>query len=361
MARYRGCRIVWLAWCVAAVACAGAAPKGTAPKPAAHAEAGMQPWSGFAGFWNQHGGAQVLGAPIAPAFLEEGHVFQYFDRAVLVYAPENPEPHRVQLQRLGWLWRARVYRCDGPFRRESAAIRGGRFFEVTGQSVAPEFLPYWEKTGGLALYGMPLSRAFAERGPDGKDRLVQYFENVKLERTGSGEVRLGALGAEELGALGGAEAFQGKVAELARASLPAAPRSAYPRLGHAPDYAWVAGTLSGGCPENPAMKRPCTAPMIDIGLPTNTPVRNVERADGVQVAMPSVSAPLSSMPARSEACVESSAWRLKLVGEGGLELPLKAGQAVVAEGQLRFENGQYVYAARRLLDPTTGKPLAPGH
>jgi hypothetical protein len=321
----------------------------------------MQVWDRFADFWRAHGGAEVLGAPLAPAFLDNGRAYQIFEKAVLVFVPENPEGHRVQLQRSGWLARAREFRCAGPFDREAPAA-GVRFFEATGHAVAQELQAYWERTGGVGLYGMPLSRAFSERTPEGRERLVQYFEHLKLERTDAGEVRTAALGSEELARLGGAAALEPQAAALGKAVFPAAPAAAYPRQGHAPDYAWVAGTVSGGCPENPRMKRPCTPPFLELGVqPPNPPApasRNYERADGAQVSVPSLSPPLTQIPVRSQECVESSAWRVRLVMEGDAPLP-SPGAAVVARGQLRLRDGQYVYAVSSLLDAKTGQALPP--
>jgi hypothetical protein len=336
-----------------------AAPKPAAPKPVARAEAGMRIWDRFADFWRRNGGAETLGQPVSPAFADNGRVYQHFERAVLVFVPENPEPHRVQLQRLGWLARAREYRCTGPFDREAPAP-GVRFFEPTRHALAQEFQAYWERTGGAALYGLPLSRAFAERTPEGKDRLVQYFEKLKLERADSGEVRVAPLGAEELARLGGVNALGPKVAAVAKTVIPPAAKAAYPRQGHAPDYSWVAGTVSGGCPENPKMKRPCTQPFIDLGVqppnPPAAPSQNFVREDGTEVAVPSLSPPLTQIPVRAQECVESSAWRLRLVMDGDAPLP-KPGSTIVARGQLRWEDGQFVYAVSSLLDARTGRAL----
>ena len=71
-----------------------------------------------------------------------------------------------------------------------------RYFPETGQTVSGNFLDYWNRFGGLALFGYPISGAFEENG-----MLVQYFERVRMEyQPGMWPARydilLGRLGAE---------------------------------------------------------------------------------------------------------------------------------------------------------------------
>ena len=66
------------------------------------------------------------------------------------------------------------------------------------------FLTYWQRNGGLPVFGFPLTEAFVEISPtNGKPYLVQYFERNRFElhpeNAGSKyEVLLGLLGAETL-------------------------------------------------------------------------------------------------------------------------------------------------------------------
>jgi hypothetical protein len=52
----------------------------------------------------------------------------------------------------------------------------GRFFPETGHSVGGRFLEFWQRNGGLPVFGYPLT---AERQEDG--RTVQYFERARFE------------------------------------------------------------------------------------------------------------------------------------------------------------------------------------
>ena len=53
------------------------------------------------------------------------------------------------------------------------------YFPTTGHTVADDFLSYWRHTGGLVLYGYPLSEVVT----DSKTNLpTQYFERAVFER-----------------------------------------------------------------------------------------------------------------------------------------------------------------------------------
>lgn len=51
-----------------------------------------------------------------------------------------------------------------------------RYFSETGESIGHGFLAYWERNGGLPIFGYPLT---GERSEDG--RTVQYFERAVFE------------------------------------------------------------------------------------------------------------------------------------------------------------------------------------
>ena len=51
-----------------------------------------------------------------------------------------------------------------------------RYFPETGHTVSGRFLTVWEETGGLSVYGYPLTDRLQENG-----RTVQYFERYRFE------------------------------------------------------------------------------------------------------------------------------------------------------------------------------------
>jgi hypothetical protein len=65
----------------------------------------------------------------------------------------------------------------------SAQTTGGcQAFSQTGHKVCGKFLDYWNRHGGLAQQGYPLSEEFTETSAlDGKPYTVQYFERAVFE------------------------------------------------------------------------------------------------------------------------------------------------------------------------------------
>ncbi len=77
------------------------------------------------------------------------------------------------------------------------AQQGSRYFPETGHTVSGHFLEYWQKNGGLPVFGYPLTDQQQENG-----RAVQYFERQRFELHAENQppydVLLGRLGDELL-------------------------------------------------------------------------------------------------------------------------------------------------------------------
>jgi subtilisin family serine protease len=58
---------------------------------------------------------------------------------------------------------------------------GATYFPQTQHSLRGTFRQYWRAHGGLPIFGYPISEEFLERGDDGRDYVVQYFERHRLE------------------------------------------------------------------------------------------------------------------------------------------------------------------------------------
>jgi peptidoglycan/xylan/chitin deacetylase (PgdA/CDA1 family) len=89
--------------------------------------------------------------------------------------------------------RERGYRFDTV---EAMAGMGERYFPETGHTVKGNFLDYWNRFGGLELFGYPISDEFEWNG-----MTVQYFERVRMEHQPGMwperyDILLGRLGAE---------------------------------------------------------------------------------------------------------------------------------------------------------------------
>jgi len=78
--------------------------------------------------------------------------------------------------------------------------QGVVWFAPTGHTLRGAFLEYWNRYGGLAQFGYPLTEEFFEEvGPNNKQYRVQYFERNRFEyhpeNAGTQyEVLLGTLG-----------------------------------------------------------------------------------------------------------------------------------------------------------------------
>ncbi len=99
-----------------------------------------------------------------------------------------------------------------------------RCFPETGQCIAGPIRAYWERNGGLAVFGFPITAQAAET-VEGTTLQVQWFERDRLEIQPDGQVTAGRLGVERLEQLG-APWQQGP-------GVPAGPGClAFPETGH---------------------------------------------------------------------------------------------------------------------------------
>ncbi len=113
----------------------------------------------------------VFGYPITEAFndVKLGRVVQYFTRARFELNPALPPGQRVQLTALGQL----LYQ-PGPGLNFFTPI-GCRSFD-SGYSVCYAFLDFFDKNGGEAVFGQPISSFEFLNG-----RIVQYFERARFD------------------------------------------------------------------------------------------------------------------------------------------------------------------------------------
>ena len=171
-------------------------------------ETGQEVCGPFLRAWEARGGLVRFGLPIT-AEIEEGdpatgkeRTVQYFERARFDHVPDRVGT--LDEIRLGMVGSAAIAdRADeSPFAPIAAFADTDerRFFPETGHSLAGGFKQHWSATGGLALYGLPISEEFQEHNPqDGRTYTVQYFERARFEHhpehAGTPhEIQLGHLG-----------------------------------------------------------------------------------------------------------------------------------------------------------------------
>jgi hypothetical protein len=164
----------------------------------------------FLNYWNANGGLAQFGFPITEAVVEpemgsgKQRLVQYFERNRFEYFPEQTNPkYQVQLGRLG----DELLRSSGldwtTLPRAPETPPECLAFPQTGHNICPPFREYWERNGGLSMYGMPLTDAYPEQG-----LTVQYFERNRFEhhpeKAGTPyEVELGLLGRDLYSRWGG--------------------------------------------------------------------------------------------------------------------------------------------------------------
>jgi hypothetical protein len=152
----------------------------------------------FTEYWIEKGGLEQFGYPISRPTEINGVLSQFFQRAVFEYHPELKGTGSEVLLRL--IGRELVTgRFFQPVKADNIQT-GAVYFPQTGHTLSKQFLTYWQKTGGLAVYGYPISEEVTEKAPDGRSYTVQYFERNRFELHPEAagtpyEVQLGLLGA----------------------------------------------------------------------------------------------------------------------------------------------------------------------
>jgi hypothetical protein len=150
-------------------------------------ETGRQVRGLFLQYWQQNGALAQQGFPISGVLGElsdlngRPYTVQYFERAVFEYHPENQPPYNVLLSQLG-TFRYKLKYPQGAPNQKPNNIEGSQLFPQTGKRVGGRFLEYWQRNGGLAQQGYPVSDEFVEKSDlNGKEYLVQYFERAVFE------------------------------------------------------------------------------------------------------------------------------------------------------------------------------------
>lgn len=149
----------------------------------------------FLKFWQEYGGADTFGLPIAPESLADGRVTQQFERARFEWDPASVGGGQPTVT-LGNLGEERAAKLGLSWPRGEDTGEG-RFFEGTGQSLAGEFYTYWLNHGGERVFGLPISPAAEMQSPaDDKMYMTQWFQRARMELRGDGSVVLALLGRE---------------------------------------------------------------------------------------------------------------------------------------------------------------------
>jgi hypothetical protein len=180
---------------------------GVVPPPA---EAGI-PWryfdqtghvvqGRFLEFFLAHGGIDTFGLPRTDELMENGKLVQYFQRARMEYPPVgaggaqgsaegSPEVTLAPLGTAAAQARGILARSEAqpipPFESSDTHT----YVPETGHSLMGAFRDYYNRAGGAAVLGFPITEELVEDG-----FTVQYFERVVLEYVPGRPVRATLLG-----------------------------------------------------------------------------------------------------------------------------------------------------------------------
>jgi hypothetical protein len=152
----------------------------------------------FIAFFDEHGAEEILGYPITDVFVdpENGYPAQYCENARLEQVRQGVEVV-VRMPVLGEL----LGGWDAPLAPRPRAASGCRYFPESGHQVCFAFLDFFDRHGGLELFGYPISEFKFENG-----RVVQYFQGFRLdwypEASDGRQVRIAALGRVHFDAMG---------------------------------------------------------------------------------------------------------------------------------------------------------------
>jgi hypothetical protein len=142
------------------------------PDPKFFIETGHNVKGEFLQYYNSNPNATIIyGYPITEEITtKDGKKIQYFQRTRFEYRAELPAGQRVQLTLLG----RETFVSTGALNVNNSFAC--RVYSETNYSVCFNFLEFFDKYGGVAQFGYPIS-AFEYH----ENKLVQYFEKARLE------------------------------------------------------------------------------------------------------------------------------------------------------------------------------------
>ncbi len=144
----------------------------------------------FLEYWQGHGGLAQQGYPLSEEVVERSdtdgkfYTMQYFERAVFELHPENAGTrYEVLLSLIGnFSYRQKYTGTSSAPGQQPNTSPGSLLFRETGKRLGGPFLDYWQRNGGLAQQGLPISDELNEKSAlDGKTYRVQYFERAVFE------------------------------------------------------------------------------------------------------------------------------------------------------------------------------------
>lgn len=128
------------------------------------------------------GGERIVGLPLTEVFTDtDGLLVQYFERARFELQRKADGGVLITRALLGnLLTRERV---DAAFAPHEPVVEasGVRYVPETRHLIGGAFRKYWERNGGVTVFGYPISEELVEAdGPQGALAVVQWFERARF-------------------------------------------------------------------------------------------------------------------------------------------------------------------------------------
>jgi hypothetical protein len=144
----------------------------------------------FLNYWLMNGGVNIYGYPVSEEIVVNGVPMQYFERSRFEYRPNSARPWKVELSNVGSMV---TEGRDFPPVTNGTSTGDRVYYEQTKHTLGGAFGQFWRASGGLDIFGYPISEEMREG-----NSVVQYFERARFELTAQGRVQLGHLGADLL-------------------------------------------------------------------------------------------------------------------------------------------------------------------
>ncbi len=150
-------------------------------------------------YWRALGGYARFGPPLSLAVDTPTGISQRFRNVQLDLRFDLADtPYFIQPAPLGTNAAIALAYGGATAQTPSETSPAPRFFPESGHSLGGAIGAFWERGGGLAVFGLPLSAEFMARSADGGEQVIQYFERaVLVYRAEDNTVALEPLGERE--------------------------------------------------------------------------------------------------------------------------------------------------------------------
>ena len=133
-------------------------------------------------FWRINGRQATFGGPISRLSVNsKGQTVQFFQKMALAYYPDTAEVRPYEIGRIFYEAQPDWVKDAAPFAKMSASSASRQqYFPESGHKVSFGFLDLYNNTGGLQLWGYPLSEEYSLTLLNGSSYTAQFFERGRM-------------------------------------------------------------------------------------------------------------------------------------------------------------------------------------